>query len=106
MHWPRVFLPRSRNFANNSRSRGWLSMFTLVRMKVEGFRGFREPQEFFFENPVTQLVGDNRTCKSSTLNAVEWGMFGDACCGQQTGIRERIGWVIPNQHMPTAKVCV
>jgi DNA repair exonuclease SbcCD ATPase subunit len=26
--------------------------------------------------------------------------------GKQTGIRERVGWIIPNQHMPMSEVCV
>lgn len=74
-------------------------MFTLKRLVVEGFRGFREAEEFEFDQPATELFGDNRSGKSSTLNAIEWGMFGDACAGKQTGIRERVGWLVPNQHL-------
>src|SRR5262249_49458688 len=81
-------------------------MFTLKRLIVEGFRGFREAEEFHFDQPATLLFGDNRSAKSSTLNAIEWALFGEACNGKQTGIRERVGWIIPNQHLsvPGARV--
>ena len=65
-------------------------MFTPVRLQIEGFRGFRERQEFAFDHPVIQLIGDNRSGKSSALNALEWCLFGDGCTGGNTGIRERI----------------
>jgi DNA repair protein SbcC/Rad50 len=81
-------------------------MFTLNRLLVEGFRGFREAEEFVFNQPATELFGDNRSGKSSTLNAIEWALFGDACAGKQTGIRERVGWVISNQHLPAPAVRV
>src|SRR6516162_8643556 len=81
-------------------------MFTITRLMVEGFRGFREAEEFTFDQPATELFGDNRSGKSSTLNAIEWAMFGDACAGKQTGIRERVGWIISNQHLPTPAVRV
>jgi DNA repair exonuclease SbcCD ATPase subunit len=81
-------------------------MFTLTRLIVEGFRGFRQAEEFIFDQPATELFGDNRSGKSSTLNAIEWAMFGDACGGKQTGIRERVGWIIPNQHLSSPAVRV
>jgi DNA repair exonuclease SbcCD ATPase subunit len=69
-------------------------MWTLKRLHVRGFRGFAGPQDFVLDNPLTLLFGPNRGGKSSTLNAVEWCLFGAACAGQQTQIRERIGWVL------------
>jgi DNA repair exonuclease SbcCD ATPase subunit len=81
-------------------------MFTLTRLIVKGFRGFREAEEFTFDQPATELFGDNRSGKSSTLNAIEWAMFGDACAGKQTGVRERVGWIISNQHSPAPAVRV
>src|SRR5262249_2379608 len=72
----------------------------------EGFRGFREAEEFIFDQPTTELFGGNRSGKSSTLNAIEWALFGDDCTGKQTGIRERVGWVVCNQHLPAPAVRV
>src|SRR5262245_45992701 len=74
-------------------------MFSPVRLALRGFRGFRDLQEFVFDRQVTELFGDNRSGKSSTLNAIEWALFGnDCCCTTHTGIRERREWVVPNQH--------
>ncbi|HEX9831225.1 MAG TPA: ATP-binding protein, partial [Thermodesulfobacteriota bacterium] len=56
-------------------------------------------KEFDFENPAVFLFGDNRSGKSSTLNAVEWCLFGNDCIGGETGIRERINFEIPNRKM-------
>jgi len=81
-------------------------MLVPARLIVRGFRGFREAVEFRFDQPATLLFGENRSGKSSTLNAIEWCLFGDDCVGKQTGIRERIGWVVPNGHMPAADACV
>jgi DNA repair exonuclease SbcCD ATPase subunit len=81
-------------------------VFTLKRLIVEGFRGFRQAEEFVFDQPATELFGGNRSGKSSTLNAVEWALFGGDCTGKQTGIRERVGWVISNQHLPEPAVRV
>ena len=74
-------------------------MFELARLKVQGFRGFAEEQEFAFDQPVVLLYGENRRGKSSTLNAVEWCLFGDECFGAKTGIRERINWEIANRYV-------
>jgi DNA repair exonuclease SbcCD ATPase subunit len=81
-------------------------MLTIQRLTVEGFRGFRDAEEFEFAQSATELFGDNHSAKSSTLNAIEWALFGQECVGKQTGIRERIGWIIPNQHLlePSVRV--
>jgi DNA repair protein SbcC/Rad50 len=77
-------------------------MLVPRRLKVKGFRGFRAEVEFHFDRPATMLFGENRSCKSSTLNAIEWCLFGDDCLGRQTGIRERIGWIVANRDMGPA----
>jgi DNA repair exonuclease SbcCD ATPase subunit len=81
-------------------------MFTPTRLTVEGFRGFRKAETFEFNQPATELYGENRCCKSSTLNAIEWVLFGDGCAGSKTGIRERVGWVVENRHLPAPAVRV
>ena len=81
-------------------------MLVPRRLKIQGFRGFRDPIEFQFDQPAILFFGENRSGKSSTLNAAEWCLFGDDCVGKQTGIRERIGWVVANGHMPAPDVCV
>ncbi len=81
-------------------------MFELARLKVFGFRGFVGEQEFTFDRPVTLLCGENHRGKSSTLNAVEWCLFGEDCVGKKTGIRERIGWEITNRYLQQGEVSV
>ncbi|OGO04391.1 MAG: hypothetical protein A2Y91_01920 [Chloroflexi bacterium RBG_13_54_8] len=81
-------------------------MFQLARLKVRGFRGFVGEQEFVFDNPVVLLFGENHQGKSSTLNAVEWCLFGDDCVGKKTGIRERVGWEIANRYLTQGDVVV
>jgi DNA repair exonuclease SbcCD ATPase subunit len=81
-------------------------MFTLTRLTVRGFRGFTGEQTFEFPTPATILSGENHYGKSSTLNALEWCLFGDQCEGQKTNIRERVGWVIPNRHIERPDVLV
>ncbi|MEO0072892.1 MAG: AAA family ATPase, partial [candidate division WOR-3 bacterium] len=58
-----------------------------------------EEKEFSFENPVILLFGENHRGKSSTLNAIEWCLFGSECIGATTGIRERINWEIRNRNL-------
>ena len=74
-------------------------MFHLTRVKIRDFRGFTNEQELKFDQPVVLLFGGNHRGKSSTLNAVEWCLFGENCVGRRTGIRERIGWEIPNRYV-------
>lgn len=69
----------------------------IKTLKVEGFRGFTKKKEFNFA-PVTILFGPNGTGKSSTLNAIEWCLWGGKCSGKDTGIRERIDWEIKNRN--------
>lgn len=73
-------------------------MFELKRLKVKGFRGFVGEHVFEFSEPVAILYGENHRGKSSTLNAIEWCLFGDNCMGSKTGIRERMDWEVANRH--------
>jgi DNA repair exonuclease SbcCD ATPase subunit len=81
-------------------------MFNLRRLKICNFRGFACAQELNFDQPVALLCGENHRGKSSTLNAVEWCLFGENCIGKKTGIRERIGWEISNRYVPEEGVLV
>ena len=81
-------------------------MFNLTQIKVRGFRGFAQEQEFSFDQPVVILFGENHQGKSSTLNAVEWCLFGNECSGRKTGIRERVGWEIANRYAPEGNAAV
>jgi len=58
-----------------------------------------EDKAFVFDNPIILLFGENHRGKSSTLNAIEWCLFGNECIGVKSGIRERIDWEIPNRHL-------
>jgi len=73
-------------------------MFQLTRLRICGFRGFAGAQELDFGQPVVLLCGENHRGKSSTLNAVEWCLFGGSCVGKKTGIRERIDWEVSNRY--------
>lgn len=69
----------------------------IKSLKVKAFRGFVKEAKFEF-GPVTILFGPNGTGKSSTLNAIEWCLFGKDCIGKDTGIRERKGWKYENRN--------
>jgi DNA repair exonuclease SbcCD ATPase subunit len=81
-------------------------MLIPTRLTVRGFRGFRGEETFEFPSPATIFSGENHCGKSSTLNALEWCLFGDQCKGKETNIRERVGWIIPNQHLERPEVLV
>jgi len=74
-------------------------MFDIRALEIQGFRGFSIKKEFEFDQPVALLFGENHRGKSSTLNAIEWCLFGEDCIGKKTGIRERVGWEVPNRFM-------
>lgn len=67
---------------------------------ISGFRGFNPEVKIDFNAPVVVLYGENATGKSSTLNAIEWCLFGSSeVVGEKnTGIRERIDWEIINRN--------
>lgn len=72
-------------------------MFRIQRVSITGFRGFTDEQSLEFNRPFSVLIGNNRQGKSSALNAIEWCLFGEACYGRETGIRERVGWEVLNR---------
>ena len=74
-------------------------MLILKNLRVRGFRAYVGEKTFEFDRPVIFLFGGNHQGKSSTLNAIEWCLFGNECVGSETGIRERIDWEIPNRNM-------
>jgi len=74
-------------------------MLNIKKLKIKGFRGYIDEREFSFETPIILLFGENHRGKSSTLNAIEWCLFGNECIGEKTGIRERINWEIPNRNL-------
>ena len=49
----------------------------LESLTVEGLRGFNQPQTIDFRGRHTLISGKMGTGKSSTLCAIEWGLFGD-----------------------------
>ncbi len=75
-------------------------MLGIKMLKIKGFRGYVDEKEFTFETPVIILFGENHRGKSSTLNAIEWCLFGKECIGRDTGIRERIDWEVRNRNLP------
>jgi DNA repair exonuclease SbcCD ATPase subunit len=83
-------------------------MFTLKSLRVCGFRGFLDTDAGHFDlgGPITVLFGPNGRGKSSTLNAIEWALFGSECSGTKTDIRERVNWIITNQRANPGKVTV
>jgi DNA repair exonuclease SbcCD ATPase subunit len=74
-------------------------MVTLKKLRIKGFRAFMEEKEFSFDTPAILLFGENHNGKSSTLNAIEWCLFGNECIGTKSGIRERVDWEIPNRNL-------
>ncbi len=81
-------------------------MLKPVRLRVRGFRGFAAEQDIVFGAPIVLLLGENHQGKSSTLNAIEWCLYGEECYGGSSGIRERINWEIPNRHLAGPDVLV
>lgn len=74
-----------------------MSEFILTKMEVKGFRGFTDAKVFEFGSLLTLFSGGNRRGKSSSLNAIEWCLFGNQVAAAKYGeIRERVGWEVKN----------
>jgi exonuclease SbcC len=83
---------------------GMAGRIMLRSVKVSGFRGFGKTEvPFDLSSPVVLIAGNNRSGKSSTLNAVEWALYGSAVASG-TGIEERTGWLVRNLECDTAWV--
>ncbi len=78
-------------------------MFVLEKIKIRGFRGYTDEKELSLDAPVVLLFGENHHGKSSTLNAIEWCLYGGKCTGKDTRIRERINWEIKNRNFSSEK---
>jgi exonuclease SbcC len=78
----------------------------IAELTVKGFRGFMGEKSFKFENPAVLLLGENHLGKSSTLNAIEWCLFGGECEGKETDIRERVNWEVANRNLSPPDVDV
>ena len=76
-------------------------MLTIEKIRIKGFRGYTIERELEFNKSLVLLYGDNHQGKSSTLNALEWCIYGDKCTGRETKILERVGWEIPNRNIGT-----
>ncbi len=76
----------------------------LKQITITGFRGFVKPKTFLTSEPFILFDGPQRSGKSSTLVAIEWGMFGDEVTKKAIGIDERRGWKIRNTNADEACV--
>ncbi len=70
----------------------------IEKICVEGFRGYPKRVEFEFNcKPFVFIFGDNKSGKSSLLNAIEWTLFGEKIAEEKsTRIPERKSWAIRN----------
>jgi len=76
----------------------------LRQITITGFRGFVKSKPFSTLEPFILLDGPQRSGKSSTLVAIEWGLFGDDVTKKAIGIDERRGWKIRNTNADEARV--
>ncbi|MCA8980962.1 MAG: AAA family ATPase [Planctomycetes bacterium] len=63
-----------------------------VGLEIAGFRGWRGAVELDLGAPLSVLIGENASGKSSTLNALEWCLFGGTIAKKGSGIDERADW--------------
>ncbi len=73
-------------------------MLKPKNVSVRGFRGVTETRRLDLQKPLVLLWGENHQGKSSLINSLEWALYGSACTGSDTGIRERVDWEIANRH--------
>ncbi len=79
--------------------------FRLKEIAIMGFRGYgRREVNIDLSAPVTILVGSNRSGKSSTLNAIEWAIYGGEIAKKNLGIEERKGWLVSNRNCESSRV--
>lgn len=75
----------------------------LLRLSIRDFRGWREGA-LPLDRPLTVLVGENRRGKSSTLNAIEWCLFGREIEKKKSGIAERADWEVERRGAGNAPI--
>jgi exonuclease SbcC len=68
-----------------------------IALDLKNFRGWLGKHELRFGPGLTLLVGENASGKSSTLNAVEWCLFGGEVARKGSGIDERGDWEIAHR---------
>ena len=71
-------------------------MIRPLRLSIRNFRGWLEG-EVPLDRPVTLLVGENRRGKSSTVNAIEWCLYGREVEKKASGIDERADWEVEHR---------
>lgn len=77
----------------------------LKEIKIKGFRGYGDSEETIdLSAPASLFVGNNRSGKSSTLNAIEWALYGSDITGKKSGINERKGWLTRNRNCDSVHV--
>ena len=77
----------------------------LASLSVRNFRGWCEGV-LPLDRPLTVLVGENRRGKSSTVNAIEWCLFGREVEKKKSGIAERADWEVERRCPGGAEVRV
>jgi len=65
-----------------------------ISLEIDGFRGWSAGVEFDLSAPLTLLIGGNAAGKSSTLNAIEWCLYGSIIAKKASGIDERADWAV------------
>ncbi len=68
-------------------------MIRPLQLSIRNFRGWREGA-ISLDRPITLVVGENRRGKSSTINAIEWCLFGREIEKKGSGIDERADWEV------------
>ncbi|MBU1182672.1 MAG: AAA family ATPase [Proteobacteria bacterium] len=81
-----------------------VNRWILKEITIAGFRGFIEPKTFLISEPFILFDGPQRSGKSSTLVAIEWGLFGDEIAKKGIGIDERRDWKVRNTNADEARV--
>lgn len=69
-------------------------MIRPLWLEVQEFRGWRARARVPLERRITVVVAENRCGKSSTLNAIEWCLFGAQVEKKDSGLDERADWEI------------
>ena len=69
-------------------------MIRPLWVEVQEFRGWRARRRLPLDRRLTVIVGENRCGKSSTLNAIEWCLFGAGVEKAASGLGERADWEV------------
>lgn len=83
-----------RDGAAPERDAGGSSVIRPLWVEVQEFRGWRARRRLPLDRRLTVIVGENRCGKSSTLNAIEWCLFGAAVEKAASGLGERADWEV------------